>query len=148
MKRGLIIFFQAVIILSGIGALVFMLWEPLIEGRNAQATLFQVYFHDPFLVYAYTSSIAFFIALYQAFKLLGYVGRKQTFSWPVVKALRIIKYCAVVLVVLIAVPVAYLFIARPDDDIAGGVAIGLVLIFVSAVVAIVATVLGRVVQKR
>jgi hypothetical protein len=42
------IFLQAVIVLIGIGALALMLWEPHIEGRNAHATLFEIYFNDPF----------------------------------------------------------------------------------------------------
>src|SRR5882757_4418154 len=64
-------FLQAVIVLIGIGALALMLWEPHIEGRNAHATLFEIYFKDPFLAYAYIASIPFFVALYQAFKVLG-----------------------------------------------------------------------------
>lgn len=74
MKRSSILFLQAVVVLIGIGVFVFMLWEPHIEGRNANATLFEIYFQDPFLAYAYTASIAFFVALYQVFKLLGYIG--------------------------------------------------------------------------
>jgi hypothetical protein len=65
------IFLQAVIVLIGIGAVALMLWEPHIEGRNAHATLFQIYFNDPFLAYAYIASLPFFVALYQAFKVLG-----------------------------------------------------------------------------
>src|SRR5881396_4382145 len=94
MKRGSILFLKAVLVLIGIGALALMLWEPHLEGRNAHATLFQIYFNDLFLAYAYIASIAFFVALYQAFKLLGYVGRSDVFSQRSVKALRTIKYCA------------------------------------------------------
>ena len=94
MKRSSTIFLQVVIVLIGIGALALMLWEPHIEGRNAHATLFEIYFKDPFLAYAYTASIPFFVALYQAFKVLGYVGRNEVFSQAAVKALRTIKYCA------------------------------------------------------
>src|SRR5215510_4442503 len=93
-KRSLIvptIFLQAVIVLIGIGALALMLWEPHIEGRNAHVTLFEIYFKDPFLAYAYTASIAFFVALYQAFRVLGYIGQNKTFSQATVKALRTIK---------------------------------------------------------
>ena len=53
MKRSSTIFLQVVIVLIGIGALALMLWEPHIEGRNAHATLFEIYFKDPFLAYAY-----------------------------------------------------------------------------------------------
>ena len=63
LKRSSTIFLQVVIVLIGIGALSLMLWEPHLEGRNANATLFQIYFNDPFLAYAYTGSIAFFVAL-------------------------------------------------------------------------------------
>lgn len=140
MKRGSTIFLQVVIVLIGIGVTALMLWEPHLEGRNVNATLFQIYFNDPFLAYAYAASIAFFIALYQAFKLLGYIGRNKVFSQRSVKALRTIKYCAISLVGLIVAPVAYLSIARPGDDIAGGVAIGLLLIFISAIVAAAADV--------
>src|SRR5919205_4430778 len=87
-------FLQAVIVLIGIGALALMLWEPHLEGRNAHATLFEIYFKDPFLAYAYVASIPFFVALYQAFKVLGYAGQNKVFSQEAVKALQIIKYCA------------------------------------------------------
>ena len=79
MERGSILFLKAVLVLVGIGALALMLWEPHIEGRNAHATLFEIYFKDPFLAYAYIASIPFFVALYQAFKVLGYVRQTKTF---------------------------------------------------------------------
>ena len=46
MKRGSTIFLQAVIVFIAIGALALMLWEPHVEGRNAHATLFQIYFNE------------------------------------------------------------------------------------------------------
>jgi heme/copper-type cytochrome/quinol oxidase subunit 1 len=78
-KRSATIFLQVVIVLIGIGALALMLWEPHLEGRNTHATLFEIYFKDPFLAYAYIASIAFFMALFQAFKLLGYIGQNRAF---------------------------------------------------------------------
>ena len=98
MKRSSTIFLQIVIVLIGIGALALMLWEPHLEGRNAHATLFEIYFKDPFLAYAYLASIPFFIALYQAFKVLKYVRQNKTFSQATVKALRTIKYCAIAII--------------------------------------------------
>jgi hypothetical protein len=148
MKRSSTIFLQVVIVLIGIGALAFLLWEPHLEGRNAHATLFQIYFNDPFLAYAYTGSIAFFVALYQALKLLGYVGRSEVFSQRSVKALRTIKYCAMCLVGFLVGAEAYFFIVqRGKDDIAGGVMMGLFLIFVSVVVATAAAVFERTLQS-
>lgn len=143
MKRIATLFLQAVIVLIGIGTFAFMLWEPNIEGRNVHSTLFEVYFKDPFLAYAYIASLSFFVALYQTFKVLGYVRQNKTFSQATVKALRIIKYSSITLVGFIVAAEAYLFIVRPDDDIAGGVAIGLFLIFVAVIIATVAAMFER-----
>lgn len=147
MKKSSIRFLQLVIILFGAAVLAFLLLEPQMEGRNAQATLFEIYFNDPFLLYAYTASSAFFVALYQALKLLGHIGRGVAFSEQSVKTLRIIKYCALAIVGLIAVPVAYLMIVRPGDDIAGGVMLGLMLMFISVIVATAAATFERVLQS-
>ena len=147
MKRSSTIVLQVVVCLVGIGALVFLLWEPHIEGRNAHATLFQIYFNDPFLAWAYTASIAFFVGLYQAFKLLSYIGRNEVFGERSVKALRTIKYCAEVIVGFVVAAEAYLFIVRPGDDIAGGVFMGLLIIFFSGVVAIAAGLFEKTLQS-
>ena len=147
-KRSSTIFLQVVIVLMGIGALALMLWEPHLEGRNAHATLFEIYFKDPFLAYAYLASIAFFVGLFQAFRLLGYIGQNEIFSLNSVRALRTIKYCAIALVAMIGAAVAYLFIAvRGKDDIAGGVAMGLCMMFVSVVIGTAAAVFERLLQN-
>ncbi len=147
-KRSATIFLQIVIVLIAIGALALLLWEPHLEGRNAHATVFEIYFKDPFLAYAYLASIAFFVALFQAFTLLRSIGQNKVFSLSSVRALRTIKYCAIALVAMIGAAVAYLFIAvRGKDDIAGGVAIGVVMIFVSVVVATAAAVFEKLLQN-
>jgi hypothetical protein len=148
MRRGSTIFLQLVILLIGIGVLAFMLSEPHFEGRNTHATLFEIYFKDPFLAYAYIGSISFFVALYQAFKLLGYIQRKEVFSPRSVRALRIIKYCGISLIAFLAGAEAYFFLARRDkDDIAGGVMMGLFLIFISAIIATAAAVFEKTLQS-
>src|SRR6185295_14659585 len=98
MKRGPSLFLRAVLVLIGIGALAFLLWEPRAEGRNAHATLFEVYFKDPFLVFAYIGSIPFFMGLYHGFKVLGFAGRGREFTPSAVRSLRTIKYCAIALI--------------------------------------------------
>jgi len=147
MKRSSTIFLQVVMVLIGIGALALMLWEPHIEGRNVHATLFEIYFKDPFLACAYIASIPFFVALYQAFKLLGYIGRNEVFSQRSVKALRTIKYCAIAIIGFAVAAVAYLFIARPGDDIAGGVFMGTIIAFASLIVTTAAAVFERLLQN-
>lgn len=147
MNRRSTIFLQIVIVLIGLGALALLLWEPHLEGRNANATTFEIYFRDPFLAYIYAASIAFFVALYQAFRLLGFIGKNQVFSLQAVKALRTIKYCALILVAALAVPIAYVFIVQPNEDGVGALVIGLLLIFISSVVATAAAVFEKTLQS-
>lgn len=149
MKKISTIFLQAVIVLIGIGALAFLIWEPTVEGVNANATTFsQIYLDDPFLACAYLVSIAFFAGLHQAFTLLGYIRQNRIFSQDAVKALRNIKYCAIFLVACLVVAEVWLFIAmRGKDDIAGGVVMGLVLMLVFAVSAAAAAVAERTLRK-
>ena len=147
-KRPLVstIFLQAVIVLIGIGALALMLWEPHIEGRNAHATLFEIYFKDPFLAYAYLASIPFFVALYQAIKVLGYIGESNAFSQPTLKALRTIKFCALAIIGFVAVGELFIVLGNSDDR-AGGVFIGILISFGSVVVAAAAAMFERVLQN-
>jgi hypothetical protein len=149
MNRISTILLQAVIVLIGMGALAFMLWEPHIEGRNAHATLFEVYFQDPFLAYAYLASIPFFVGLYQAFKLLGHAGENKVFSPAAVKALRTIKYCAIALIGLVVLSVVFMLFEDPvDDDRPQGVFLRLLVAVPSIVVATAAAMFERVLQKR
>lgn len=146
MKRGPTIFLQVVIVLVGIGALALMLWEPHIEGRNAHATLFEIYFKDPFLAYAYLASTPIFVALYQAFKVLGYIGQDKAFSQATLKALRTIKFCALVIIGFVALGELFIMLGNSDDR-AGGAFMGILITFGSAVIATAATVFERVLQN-
>jgi hypothetical protein len=148
MKRGLTIFLQLVIVLIGIGVLAALLWEPQVEGRNVHATQFEIYFKDPFLAYIYLAFVPFFVSVYQAFKILEYARQNEIFLPRSVRALRIIKYCALTTAIFILGAEAYLFIfMRGKDDIAGGVAMGAFIILVSAIIATAAAVFERILQN-
>lgn len=149
MKKSSTTFLQVVIVFIGIGVLAAMLWEPHLEGRNVHATLFEIYFKDPFLAYVYIGSIPFFVALYQALKVLGYVGKNRTFSQGTVKALRTIKYCGLVTAGAIVAADAFLIIAARsgNDDPAGAVMLGIMATFASIVIATAAAVFERVLQN-
>lgn len=134
------LFLQAVIVLIGIAAVALLLWEPHLEGRNAHATLFQIYFNDPFLAYAYIASVPFFAALYHAFKMLDYARRNTVFTGAGVAAMRAIKHCAAALVGFIAVGEVFIILGSSDDR-AGGIAMGLLMGTAAAIVAATANVL-------
>src|SRR5262245_9751982 len=134
MKRGPSLFLSAVLVLIGIGAVALLLWEPHLEGRNAHATLFEIYFKDPFLAYVYVASIPFFVGLYHAFQVLGYARRNEEFSPSGVGSLRTIKYCAIALVGFVTVGEVFIMLNQSDDR-AGGVFVGVLIAFASMVVA-------------
>lgn len=146
MKRGAIVFLRIVLVLVALGAAALLLWEPHLEGRNAHATTLEIYFKDPFLAYAYVASIPFFAGLYQAFQVLGDAGESSLFSTAAVHRLRLIKYCAMAIIGFVAGGIAFIM-TRTGEDRAGGVAIGVFIIFASIVVATAMAVLERALQN-
>ena len=133
--------------LIGIVALATMIRFPLTEGRAANLDLFSIY-TDPFILYGYAASIPFFIALYKAFKLLGYIGQNKIFFLNSVRTLRSIKYCAILLSILIVMAGLYIRIFHnKDDDPAGFLAMCIVTTFVSIVVATAAAVFEKILQN-
>lgn len=147
MKRNSTMFLQAVIVLIGIVALAVMIRMPLTEGRAVNLDLFNIY-SDPFILYGYAASIAFFAALYQAYKLLGYIGKNKVFSLSSVKALRNIKYCSIILSILIVMAGLYIKIFHAEgDDPAGFLAMCIVATFISIVIATAAAVFERTLQS-
>jgi len=147
MKKNSTIFLRAIIVLIGIVALIVMIRFPLTEGRAVNLNLFSVY-SDPFIVYGYLASIPFFVALYQAFKLLGYIGQNEVFSLSSVKALRTIKYYAIIQSILIVMAGVYIRIFHDkNDDPAGAIAMGIVATFISIVIATAAAVFEKLLQK-
>ena len=147
MKKTSVIFLQAVIVLIGIVAFVILVWFPLTEGRATDLDLFSIYF-DPFILYGYAASIAFFVALYKAFRLLGYIGQNKIFSSPSVKTLKSIKHCAIVLSILIMMAGLYIKIFHgKEEDPAGFIAICILTTFISIVIATAAAVFEKVLQN-
>lgn len=148
MRKGSTVFLQVILVLVGIGALAFLLWEPHLEGRNAHATVFEIYFKDPFLAYAYLASMAFFTGLYQAIKVLGYAGQNRIFSPEAVHALRTIKYCGLAMIAFVVVSVVFMPLGAPnDDDGPQGVVMRVVVAFGSLVVATSAAMFERILKN-
>ena len=147
MKQSSTIFLQIVIMLIGLGTIFLLLWEPQIEGVNAHVSNFDIYFNDPLLAIVYGGSIPFFIALYQAFRLLGYAGRNQIFSLAAVAALRTIKYCAVAIIGFVVIAELFIIVNHGNDDAAGAVSLGILIIFGSIVIATAGAMFERILQK-
>jgi hypothetical protein len=147
MKKISTIFLQIALAALGLATIVALIRFPLTEGRAANLDTLSIY-ADPFIIYVYLSSIAFFVALYQAFKLLMYIRQNKAFSPESVKALEAIRYCAITLCVLILLAATYIRIFHsPKDDPAGFIAISILATFISLAVAATAGILKEILQK-
>lgn len=146
-KKVSAIILQAFIVLMGIAALIFLIRFPLTEGRATHLDLLSIY-ADPFIIYGYVTSIAFFVSLYKAFKLMGYVRQNKLHSIQAVKALKSIKFCALTLGGSIAAAGLYIrFFHHKDDDPAGFLMMCVVIIFASIIVTTIAAVFEKLLQN-
>lgn len=146
MNRGSALFLQVVVVLLGVAVLGFLLWEPHLEGRNAHATTFAIYFKDPFLAYVYVGSLSFFIALQRAFGLFGEVRRNGTFSPASLHALRSIKGCALAMLGFVAGAVVIIFLFGDPDDRPAGFFMSLLAASAAGVIAVAAARFARSLQ--
>ena len=146
LKPGSTLFLKVVILLIAIGVLAGMIRFPQTEGRAANLDLLSIYL-DPFIIYIYIASIPFFMALFQAFKLLGYIDKNKAFSKPAVKAVKHIQYCAIAIIGFLVGAIVFIRVMAQGDDPAGPTMLGLVAIFTSLVIAIAAGVFQKLLQN-
>lgn len=103
--------------------------------------------YRPVLVGLYATAIPFFVAVYQVLKLLGYIGKNNAFSAASVKALRIIKYCALLIGGMYAVGMPYIYTVADNDDAPGVLLVALIITFASLTIAVLAAVLQQLLQS-
>jgi len=97
----------------------------------------------PVLLGVYGVAIPFFIGLYQIMKLLSLIDAGKAFSEASVVALARVKACAGVICALCVAYMPYIYIAAENDDAPGVIMLGLIVVFASAVVAVLAALLQR-----
>ncbi|HHV64907.1 MAG TPA: DUF2975 domain-containing protein [Peptococcaceae bacterium] len=134
------LFLKVVILLIGIPILALCLFGlPFVFKKAADA----YWMIKPILIFMYFTAVPFFAALYQALKLLSYIDKNIAFSELSVKALKVIKYCAISISGLYAAIMPFVNLLAITDDAPGVVVIGLVIIFASIVIAAFAAVLEK-----
>ena|SRR3989338_3915086 len=94
----------------------------------------------------YATAVPFFIALWQALKLLRSIDQNTAFSEVSVKALKNIKYCAISIAILYMGGVPLLFPIADADDAPGLLVMGMVIACAPIVVAVFAAILQRLLQ--
>lgn len=130
MNHGSTYFLKFVVVLLGLIVLalcIFVLPVGIQTDRTGE--------YKNILLGLYVPAVPFFIALYQAIQLLTYVEKNKAFTEASVKALKNVKNCAVAISLLFAAGMPYIFYVADKDDAPGVVAIGLIIIFASFVIA-------------
>ncbi|WP_308635749.1 DUF2975 domain-containing protein [Paenibacillus silvisoli] len=146
MERGKTLFLKITVCLMAIPILAVCLFgvpmvaKEFIEYYKATMVI-------PVMTIIYLAAIPFFAALYQTWKLLSYIDNNQAFTELAVRSLKVIKFCAVIISVLFVASLPFLMYMADQDDAPGLFAIGLVVVFASAVIAVFAAVLQKLLQN-
>jgi len=142
------LFLKIAVILIGIPVLALCIFvAPEIANFAAELYPDHAYIKYLVLIDLYATAIAFYFALYQAFKLLSYIDKNKAFSELSVKALKNIKYCAITISILYAVIAPLVFPIADADDAPGLVAFPLLIIFASMAIAVFAAVLQKLLKE-
>lgn len=142
LRNGPTFFLRMVVILIGLvvlGLCVFVLPMGIMSDN--------VGYYRPLLLGLYIPAIPFFVALHQSMRLLRYIDEQRAFSDLSVQALRKIKKCGAAISVLYTLGMPYIFYVGDRDDAPGVVAIGLIIIFASLVIAVFAAVLEKLLRN-
>lgn len=129
------------VIAGCIFALPYIWQEATGSGSWIQASI------QPIIIGMYVAAVPFFYALYQTFKLLGYIDRNEAFSLETVRALRHIKYSAVLITIVYVATLPFFYWFAERDDAPGFILIGLVFVFASFVVAVFAELLQKLLKR-
>ncbi|MGE7666965.1 DUF2975 domain-containing protein [Ureibacillus composti] len=146
MNRGSTIFLKIAVFLMGLPVLALCIYMVIYLSHNP-ANPDYAHILYPIVIGMFASVIPYFAALYQSFKLLGYIDKNQAFSQMSVQALKKIKLCALIISGLYVIILPFVYLLAQLDDAPGLVIIGMVPIFAALVIAVFAAVLQRLLQE-
>jgi hypothetical protein len=148
MKQGTTLFLKIAVFIIGTPVLALCIFGlPWLAKEAAEMSSNWAYLLYGVLIIMSVSAIPFFVALYQAFRLLGYIDKNKAFSELSVKALKNIKYCAITISILYVPGLPFFYIAAKLEDAPGIMLIGLGIIFASTIIAVFAALLQRLLQE-
>lgn len=146
MNRGSTIFLKIAVLL--VGTIVFFLcvfFLPWLANDTANMYPEFAFLQYPVLLGLYVTTIPFFIALYQALKILKLIDHEAAFSESSVNILNFIKYCAITISILYVIGSILLM---SQNALHPGIAIvGFIIIFASVVIAVFVGVLQKLLRN-
>ncbi len=142
MKRGSTVILRGAVILMGF-IVLFLCVFALPAGLRSDNTGY----YRPILLGLFVPAIPFFVALFQALKLLDFIDKNKAFTQNSVDALKNIEYCALIVSGLFAAGQPYVFYVADRDDAPGVALMGFIIIGVSFVIATAAALFKRLLQN-
>ena len=148
MNRGSTNFLKIAVIFLGIPILALCIFVlPILVKDAAESNSEFAYILYSIVFVMYASAIPYFVALYQAFKLLSYIDKHKAFSEISVKTIKNIKFCAITISGFYVIALPFFFIFAELDDAPGVILIGMLFIFAPMVIAVFAAVLQKLLQE-
>lgn len=144
-KRGVILILRGAVLAMWLFVLVVCVFGVIpLSNEWAQDFPDIAYLQYPIVVGVYVSAIFFFVALFQAMKLLSYIDHGKAFSELSVQALKYIKYCAIVIWALYSLNMFVVYRMTQQMDAPGFMFIGMIIPFASFVIAVFASLLQKI----
>lgn len=145
MKQGSTLFLRGVIVIWALAVLALCI---LVLPSGIKSEINGSDFDYGYIMIGmYITAVPFFIALFQSWVLLNFIDKNTAFSENSVHSLKIIKYCALVISGVYLGGLPYIFYIAQLDDAPGVVAIALIIIGASWVIATFAGVLQKLLQN-
>lgn len=146
MKLGSTALLKGVIVLIGLIVLAICVIA-LPQAIMAELKLGSDFDYGPILIGLYVTAVPFFVALYQALKLLRQIDKNKAFSQASVNSLKNIKLSALFISGAFVAGMPYVFYVADRDDAPGVVALGFVVMGASFVIAAAAALFQRLFQN-
>ena len=147
MRRETMILKIAVIMLGIPVAALSVLLLPWIARDAAQSSIRMTYVIYGILILMYISVVPFFAALYQGFRLLGYIDSNKAFSELSLKSIQKIRSCAAAISIIYLFAMPLFYIVAEIDDAPGVILVGMIFVFAPLTVAVFAAILKKLLKN-
>lgn len=147
MKHTGTLFLKAVLIVMVLAVLALCIFgiPPLARGISTYLELLYVKYF--ILTIAFATALTFFLAVYNAWKLLVSTDKNNAFSADSLKALKTIKYCGIAISVFYATSLPIFYLVADKDDAPGLIIVGMVITMAPIVVSVFAAVLEKLIRN-
>lgn len=147
MRRETMFLKIAVIMLGIPVAALSVLLLPWIARDAAQSSIRMAYVIYGILILMYISVVPFFAALYQGFRLLGYIDSNKAFSELSLKSIQKIRSCAAAISIIYLFAMPLFYIVAEIDDAPGVILVGMIFVFAPLTVAVFAAILKKLLKN-